>query len=165
MDQICFGFRGGLDPTRSPLFYGTGGRAAGDGCFDDKVRPKVMVGHGSLGAREATMAVIFNAASEANEVLQDVDLSGWRVLVTGVSTGIGLETVRVLTDRGALVVGTARDVGKAHAALTQVCMDAGSSGGFEIIKLDLASLASVRACADILLEKTRGLALSSTTLV
>ena len=111
------------------------------------------------------MAVIFKAASEANEVLQDVDLSGWRVLVTGVSTGIGLETVRVLTDRGALVVGTARDVGKAHAALTQVCMDAGSSGGFEIIKLDLASLASVRACADILLEKTRGLTLSSTTLV
>ena len=103
----------------------------------------------------ALWAVIFKAASEANEVLQDVDLSGWRVLVTGVSTGIGLETVGVLTDRGALVVGTARDVGKAHAALTQVCMDAGSSGGFEIIKLDLASLASVQACADILLERDK----------
>ena len=96
------------------------------------------------------MRLISGATSTADAVLQGVDLAGSRVLVTGVSTGIGLETARVLAAHGALVVGTARDLGKARAAIAQVCADAPSRGGFELIELDLASLASVRACGDAL---------------
>ena len=96
------------------------------------------------------MRLIFGATSTADAVLQGVDLTGSRVLVTGVSTGIGLETARVLAACGAVVVGTARDLGKARAAIAQVCADAPSGGRVELIELDLASLASVRACGDAL---------------
>jgi NAD(P)-dependent dehydrogenase (short-subunit alcohol dehydrogenase family) len=51
-------------------------------------------------------------------------------------------------------VGAARDLGKAEAATAEVRKDAAANGGsFELIALDLASLKSVRACADKLLEK------------
>ncbi len=72
--------------------------------------------------------------------------------MTGVSAGVGVETARVLAAHGAQVVGAARDLGKARAATAQVGADAGSKGGFQLVELDLASLASVRACADTLLE-------------
>jgi len=62
------------------------------------------------------MASIFGAPSTADAVLQGVDLTGFRILVTGVSAGIGLESARVLAAHGAWVVGAARDLGKARAA-------------------------------------------------
>ena len=92
------------------------------------------------------MASIFGAPSTADAVLQGVDLTGFRILVTGVSAGIGLESARVLAAHGAWVVGAARDLGKARAATAQVGADASSRGGLELVELDLASLASVRAC-------------------
>ena len=98
------------------------------------------------------MATMFGAASEADEVLQGIDLSGCRVLVTGVSAGIGVETARVLASHGAHVVGTARDLGNARIATAQIGAHAAPGGGFELVELDLASLASVRACADGLLR-------------
>ena len=93
----------------------------------------------------------FGATSTAADVLQGVDLSGRRVLVTGVSAGVGVETARVLASRGAQVVGAARDLGKARAATMQATADAAPQGGLRLVELDLASLASVRACADALL--------------
>jgi len=74
--------------------------------------------------------------------------------VTGVSAGIGVETARALAAHGAHVVGAARDLAKARDATASV-RDAAKSGGggFEIVELDLASLASVRACADRLNAK------------
>ncbi len=98
------------------------------------------------------MTRTFGATSTADEVLQEIDLTGLRVLVTGVSAGVGVETARALAAHGAQVVGAARDLGKARAATAQVGADAGSKGGFQLVELDLASLASVRACADTLLE-------------
>jgi NAD(P)-dependent dehydrogenase (short-subunit alcohol dehydrogenase family) len=77
------------------------------------------------------------------------------VLVTGVSSGLGVETARALAAHGAHVVGAARDLGKAEAA-TAVVRDAVANGGrIELVALDLASLASVRACADKLLSSGR----------
>jgi len=97
----------------------------------------------------------FGAESTADEVLEGVDLHGKRVLVTGVSAGIGIETARALVAQGAAVVGTARDLAKAQGA-TQAVRDAAASGGaFELIELDLADLASVRSCADKLLADGR----------
>jgi NAD(P)-dependent dehydrogenase (short-subunit alcohol dehydrogenase family) len=97
------------------------------------------------------MTQVFGATSTTDEVLAGVDLSGKRVLVTGVSAGLGVETARALVAHGAHVVGAARDLAKAEAATAQVRADAANGGSFELIELDLASLASVRACADALL--------------
>src|ERR1700693_1074209 len=90
----------------------------------------------------------FGATSTTDDVLSGVDLKGKRILVTGVSAGLGVETARSLVARGAQVVGAARDLNKATAATAQVRTDAAAnSGRFEVIELDLASLSSVRACA------------------
>jgi NAD(P)-dependent dehydrogenase (short-subunit alcohol dehydrogenase family) len=100
------------------------------------------------------MANIFDATSTADDVLSGVSLKGKRILVTGVSAGLGVETARALAARGAQVVGAARDLSKAGVATAQVRKDAATGGGkFELIALDLASLTSVRACADTLLAK------------
>jgi NAD(P)-dependent dehydrogenase (short-subunit alcohol dehydrogenase family) len=60
-----------------------------------------------------------------------------------------VETARTLVEHGAEVVGAARDLAKARTATQPV--RAGAKGGkLELVELDLASLASVRACADAL---------------
>ena len=87
------------------------------------------------------MDKIFGFDSTTDKVLDGVDLTGKRVLVTGVSAGLGVETARVLIAHGAEVVGTARDLGKARAATAHI-------PGLALEELDLASLASVRAGAD-----------------
>jgi NAD(P)-dependent dehydrogenase (short-subunit alcohol dehydrogenase family) len=99
---------------------------------------------------EAFMA--FGATSTTDEVLQGVNLSGKRVLVTGASAGLGVETARTLAAHGATVVGAARDLGKAKKATEVVRADAKNGGSLELVELDLASLKSVRACADALVK-------------
>jgi NAD(P)-dependent dehydrogenase (short-subunit alcohol dehydrogenase family) len=100
------------------------------------------------------MAKTLGATSTTEEVLTGVNLRGKRILVTGVSAGLGVETARSLAAHGAQVVGAARDLTKAKAATEQVRKDASANGGsFELVELDLASLKSVRACADALLAK------------
>jgi NAD(P)-dependent dehydrogenase (short-subunit alcohol dehydrogenase family) len=101
------------------------------------------------------MTKAFGATSTTDEVLAGVDLSGKRVLVTGVSAGLGVETARALVAHGAEVVGAARDLVKAEAATNVVRADAASGGALELIELDLASLASVRACAKGLIADGR----------
>lgn len=87
------------------------------------------------------MSKTFGHDSTTDEVLEGVDLTGKRVLVTGVSAGLGVETARVLAAHGAQVTGAARDLNKAKAATAGI-------PGLELIELDLASLASARAAAD-----------------
>lgn len=101
------------------------------------------------------MAGPFGATSTTDEVLAGVDLSGKRVLVTGVSAGLGVETARALAAHGAQVVGAARDLAKAERATAEVAAQAANGGGLELVELDLASLNSVRACADALLAEAR----------
>src|SRR5579862_1402451 len=100
------------------------------------------------------MVEIFGATSTADDVLSGVNLKGKRILVTGASAGLGVETTRSIAAHGAEVIGAARDLNKAKVATEQVRKDAAASGGsFELIELDLANLKSVRACADRLLAK------------
>jgi NAD(P)-dependent dehydrogenase (short-subunit alcohol dehydrogenase family) len=80
-----------------------------------------------------------------------MDLAGKRVLVTGVSAGLGLETARCLLAHGAHVVGAARDLSKAEAATERVRSQGTGGGSLQLVQLDLASLESVRRCADGLL--------------
>lgn len=97
------------------------------------------------------MSRSFGAESTTEDVLAGVDLTGKRILITGVSAGLGAETARALVSHGADVVGTARNLDKARAATGLVQ----GRGRLDLIALDLASLASVRAAADALLADGR----------
>jgi NAD(P)-dependent dehydrogenase (short-subunit alcohol dehydrogenase family) len=100
------------------------------------------------------MTNVFGATSTTDDVLSGVNLQGKRILVTGVSAGLGVETARSLAAHGAHVVGAARNLIKAEGATAQVRTDAVKKGGnLELVELDLASLKSVRACADQLVAK------------
>ena len=61
-----------------------------------------------------------------------------------------METARALAVHGTQVVGAARDLAKAERATAEVLGQAANGGGLELVELDLASLKSVRACADAL---------------
>jgi NAD(P)-dependent dehydrogenase (short-subunit alcohol dehydrogenase family) len=93
----------------------------------------------------------FGATSTTDDVLAGLDLKGKRVLVTGTSSGLGLETARALVAHGAHVVGTVRDLDKAYAATGAIRAAAATGGDFDLIELELGSLASVMACTDKLL--------------
>jgi NAD(P)-dependent dehydrogenase (short-subunit alcohol dehydrogenase family) len=105
--------------------------------------------------KEQNMVVdVFGATSTTEDVLSGVSLHGKRILVTGVSAGLGVETARSLAAHGAQVVGAARDLARAEGATAQVRKDAAANGGsFELVALDLGNLKSVRDCADKLLKK------------
>jgi NAD(P)-dependent dehydrogenase (short-subunit alcohol dehydrogenase family) len=97
----------------------------------------------------------FGATTTTDDVLAGIDLSGKRVLVTGVSAGLGIETARALAAHGAQVVGAARDLAKAERATTGIRAQVAGGDGLELVELDLASLKSVRACADALVAAGR----------
>jgi NAD(P)-dependent dehydrogenase (short-subunit alcohol dehydrogenase family) len=105
--------------------------------------------------KEFAMTNGFGATSTTDEVLAGINLSGKRVLVTGVSAGLGVETARALAAHGAQVVGAARDLAKAERATGEVRAQAANGGSLDLVELDLASLRSVRACADALVADGR----------
>ncbi len=102
------------------------------------------------------MAAKFTATSTTEDVLDGVDLKGKRILVTGVSAGLGVETARALVAHGADVVGAARDLEKARRATSEVSKAAAQTdASFQVVELDLASLKSVRTAADKLITDGR----------
>ena len=89
----------------------------------------------------------FGYGSTAEEVTAGLSLAGKTILLTGCNSGLGLETLRVLSLRGARVVGTARTVDKARAA----CADAG--GAAVPLACELSEPASVRACVAAVIQQ------------
>jgi WW domain-containing oxidoreductase len=81
----------------------------------------------------------FGKSSTAAEVTAGIDLSGKVALVTGINSGIGTETLRVLAQRGAVVIGTARSMAKAAEACRQL-------PGSIPLACELESQDSIRAC-------------------
>ncbi|MCZ6584996.1 MAG: SDR family oxidoreductase [Gammaproteobacteria bacterium] len=84
----------------------------------------------------------FGDDSTAEEVTEGLDLTGKTALVTGVNSGIGYETMRVLALRGAHVLGTARTAEKGQVACDSVV------GYTTPLVLELSDFDSVVACAD-----------------
>ncbi len=62
----------------------------------------------------------FDENSTAEDVTAGIDLKGKLAVVTGCTSGIGFETMRVLALRGAYVVGTSRSLERAQDACNRV---------------------------------------------
>jgi len=84
----------------------------------------------------------FNRRSTAEQVTEGVDLSGKTALITGVNSGLGFESMRVLAMRGAHVIGAARTMAKAEQACAEI------DGQTTPVACELSDLDSVAACAD-----------------
>ena len=90
----------------------------------------------------------FDERSTAEEVTEGIDLSGKLAVVTGCTSGIGFETMRVLAKRGAYVVGTSRSREKAEAACMRVV------GLATPVQLELSDFESVVSCAEAIRSLT-----------
>ena len=90
----------------------------------------------------------FGFSSTAAEVIEGVDLSGKRAIVTGGASGIGLETAKALSAAGAAVTLAVRRPAAARAAAEDIRVSTGNNA-VEVRYLDVSDLASVRRfCAD-----------------
>ncbi len=89
----------------------------------------------------------FGAETSAEEVVRGLDLSGQTIVLTGGSAGLGVETARVLADRGARIVSVVRDEAKGRAAIDQIRKSV-PEADIELALLDLFDLDSVRRGAD-----------------
>lgn len=79
--------------------------------------------------------------STAMDAVQGTDLSDKQVVLTGASSGIGVETARALGSAGADLVLAVRDTGKGEQAAEAIAPDV--TGSVRVERLDLADLASV----------------------
>jgi NAD(P)-dependent dehydrogenase (short-subunit alcohol dehydrogenase family) len=86
----------------------------------------------------------FTARSTAAEVIAGVDLTGKRAVVTGGSSGIGLETARALAAAGAQVTLAVRDTEAGERAAAALRADTGRDDP-RVARLDLADRATVDA--------------------
>ncbi len=68
----------------------------------------------------ALLRTPFGATSTALEVVEGVDLSGRRALVTGAASGIGVETARALAATGAAVTLAVRDLDAGHRVAADI---------------------------------------------
>ncbi|KAL4996644.1 dehydrogenase with different specificitie [Aspergillus recurvatus] len=89
-----------------------------------------------------------DARPTAMQIVKDYEvegrLSGKVVLITGCSSGIGVETARALYHTGATIYVTTRNIDKAKAALSNL----DDLSRVHFLELDLSRLDSVRACAE-----------------
>ena len=97
-----------------------------------------------------------DARPTASSIIHDENLvnalADKTFLITGTSSGIGIPTARALAETGARVFCTVRDVAKGQKALADIL----TSGGVELIEMELESLASVRKGASTFLQKSGG---------
>lgn len=94
----------------------------------------------------ALLRTPFGATSTALEVVEGVDLSGRRALVTGAASGIGVETARALAATGAAVTLAVRDLDAGERVAADIAATTGNPAG-DVRRLELTDLDSVAALA------------------
>jgi NAD(P)-dependent dehydrogenase (short-subunit alcohol dehydrogenase family) len=101
-----------------------------------------------------------DARPTALQVIRDEDLvnkwTGRVVLVTGATSGIGVETARALHGTGADVYITARDDARGQRVAADLRGTSEGSGKVGVVHMDMASLVSVRQAAEEFLAKSGG---------
>jgi NAD(P)-dependent dehydrogenase (short-subunit alcohol dehydrogenase family) len=112
----------------------------------------------------------FGFTSTAAEVIAGVDLSGKRAIVTGASSGIGVETARALADAGAAVTLAVRNPESGERVAAEIREGTGN-GAVTVGALDLSDLSSVGAFVaswsgplDILINNAGVMAIQELTL-
>jgi NAD(P)-dependent dehydrogenase (short-subunit alcohol dehydrogenase family) len=112
----------------------------------------------------------FGATTPALEIVEGVDLSGKRAVVTGGASGIGVETVRALAQAGAAVTIAARKPDAAAAVIADVRQSTGNDA-LDFAALELADRASIDAFVaawegplDILIDNAGVMALQELTI-
>lgn len=98
----------------------------------------------------------FGHDTTTDQVLEGIDLTGKRAIVTGASTGLGEETARALASRGAEVTLAARDPTKGEAAAARI-RASNSNAKIDVGIVELSSPESVRAFAKNWLGRNAGL--------
>lgn len=96
-------------------------------------------------ARPTALQIIKDEGAEGK-------LAGKVIVITGTSSGIGIETARALSLTGAQLFLTARNLEKAKTALGTIL----GSGRAELIEMDNTSLSSVRGAAEAIVQKSNG---------
>jgi NAD(P)-dependent dehydrogenase (short-subunit alcohol dehydrogenase family) len=86
----------------------------------------------------------FGFHSTASEVIDGINLSGKRAIVTGAASGIGVETARALASAGAEVTLAVRDVEAGARVASEIGADTGNRS-LSVARLDLADRASIAA--------------------
>ena len=94
----------------------------------------------------ARITTPFGFSSTAAEVIAGVDLSGKRAIVTGASSGIGVETARALADAGAAVTLAVRNTEAGERVAAEIRDSTGNSA-VTVGALDLSDLTGARAFA------------------
>ncbi|CAM6030762.1 unnamed protein product [Sphagnum balticum] len=89
----------------------------------------------------------FSSKSTAEDVTANIDLHGKTVLITGATAGIGKETARVLAKRGGHIIIAVRNIKKGEAVKEEILKET-PSAPFDVLELDVSSLASVRKFAE-----------------
>ncbi|ERM94993.1 hypothetical protein AMTR_s00009p00229030 [Amborella trichopoda] len=88
----------------------------------------------------------FSYSSTAEQVTEGIDATGLTAIVTGASSGIGIETARVLALRGAQVIIAVRNVAAGQEVKEGIIKE-NTSAKLDVMELDLSSMASVRKFA------------------
>jgi NAD(P)-dependent dehydrogenase (short-subunit alcohol dehydrogenase family) len=94
----------------------------------------------------ARLTTPFGFHTTALEVVRGVDLSGKRAIVTGASSGLGVETARALASAGAEVTLAVRDLEAGRRAAEDVAASTGSRR-LRVERLELTDRASIAALA------------------
>ena len=94
----------------------------------------------------------FNRESTTDQVLEGISLEGKTAVVTGATSGLGLETARALASKGAKVVILGRSADKLAAASSEL-QSLNLAGEIETGTLDLCNLEQVRKSATDLVQR------------
>jgi NAD(P)-dependent dehydrogenase (short-subunit alcohol dehydrogenase family) len=98
------------------------------------------------------MTRVFSSQSTTDQVLEGIDLTGKLALVTGASSGLGVETARALASKGARVVMAARDVPKIEQQAAAI-RARHPAAQLEVMELHLDRPANVRSFAKAFLAR------------